>query len=99
MKIRLFFRWYDFWVGVYVDVGGRAIYICPVPMFGLKVRWVMNNDDGNTFMDEQGRERWVKNGKLVRFSSDARKEFNRQNYLKAGLFHSLKNRFWHENKN
>ncbi len=37
MSIRPFFRWYDLWIGVYVDVAKRAAYICPIPMFGIKV--------------------------------------------------------------
>lgn len=33
------FRWYDFWVGIYVDRPGRALYVFPVPMFGLKIQF------------------------------------------------------------
>lgn len=39
MRFQLFFRWYDLWVGAYVDVKGRCVYICPIPMFGVKVSW------------------------------------------------------------
>lgn len=38
-KTRPFFKPKDFWIGVYVDRENRAIYICPVPMFGLKLSW------------------------------------------------------------
>lgn len=39
MTITPFFRWYDLWVGVFVDTKNRTLYVCPVPMFGLKVQW------------------------------------------------------------
>lgn len=38
-KIRPFFKWFDFWIGIYFDRDGRAIYICPLPMLGIKVWW------------------------------------------------------------
>lgn len=38
-KIRPFFKWFDFWIGIYFDREGRAIYICLIPMFGIKVWW------------------------------------------------------------
>lgn len=37
MKINFFFRWNDFWVGIYYDEKSRVIYICPIPMFGIKI--------------------------------------------------------------
>lgn len=39
MKATLFFRWYDLWIGAYWDRKSRALYICPVPMFGLKLEF------------------------------------------------------------
>ena len=38
-KARPFLKPKDFWIGIYVDRPNRAIYICPLPMIGLKVRW------------------------------------------------------------
>lgn len=38
MKMTLFFRWYDLWVGAYIDVPNRTLYICPLPMFGVKIQ-------------------------------------------------------------
>ena len=35
MRIKPFFRWYDFWIGVYVDMKNRTVYICPLPMVGV----------------------------------------------------------------
>lgn len=37
MRIRPFFRWFDLWIGAYVDLEKRAVYVCPVPMLGLKI--------------------------------------------------------------
>lgn len=31
MKIRLFFAWYDLWVGAYWDSKKRVLYLCLVP--------------------------------------------------------------------
>lgn len=31
MKIKFFFAWFDFWVGLYYDQKGRALYVCPLP--------------------------------------------------------------------
>lgn len=39
MKVKVFCRWYDLWVGVYFDIEGRAIYVCPIPCCGLKITW------------------------------------------------------------
>lgn len=37
MNIKPFFRWYDFWMGFYYDRAARALYICPLPMCGIKI--------------------------------------------------------------
>lgn len=37
--IRLIFAWFDIWVGVYIDRGNREVYIFPVPMFGVVVKY------------------------------------------------------------
>ena len=36
-RIQPFFKWFDFWIGVYIDVDNKTLYICPVPMFGFKI--------------------------------------------------------------
>jgi hypothetical protein len=35
--MKFFFRWYDFWIGGYYDTVNRFLYICPVPMFGIRI--------------------------------------------------------------
>ncbi|MCO5195363.1 MAG: hypothetical protein M9930_19045 [Anaerolineae bacterium] len=37
LRARPFFRWYDLWVGVYVDTASGSVYVCPIPMLGIKV--------------------------------------------------------------
>ena len=37
MKITPFFRWYDLWIGAYVDTKNRTVYLCPLPMVGVKI--------------------------------------------------------------
>lgn len=39
MRIRLFFRWYDLWVGAYWSRGERALYVCPLPTIGLRIEF------------------------------------------------------------
>lgn len=31
MSIKIFFAWYDFWIGFYYDRVNKALYFCPVP--------------------------------------------------------------------
>jgi hypothetical protein len=37
VKIRPFFRWYDFWVGFYYDQRAHILYVCPLPTVGLAI--------------------------------------------------------------
>lgn len=34
-KVTLSFRWYDLWVGAYIDRKYRKVYICPLPTIVL----------------------------------------------------------------
>lgn len=38
-QVKPFFRWYDLWVGVFIDTTNRIVYFCPLPMVGIKVYW------------------------------------------------------------
>jgi len=40
-KVLPLFRWYDFYIGVFIDRQARfnIVYIFPLPMFGIKVQW------------------------------------------------------------
>lgn len=37
MRITPFFRWYDLWVGIYIDREKRVIYMCFLPTLGIKI--------------------------------------------------------------
>jgi hypothetical protein len=39
MKIRPIFKWFDMWIGIFIDTKKRILYIFPVPMIGLKVEF------------------------------------------------------------
>lgn len=38
MRVTCFFRWFDLWIGAYWDRENRTLYVCPLPMFGLRIR-------------------------------------------------------------
>jgi len=37
MKINFIFRWFDLWIGVFIDRKNHAVYVFPIPMFGIKI--------------------------------------------------------------
>jgi hypothetical protein len=37
MKIRIFFAWYDMWIGAYWSKKERALYICLLPMIVVEI--------------------------------------------------------------
>lgn len=39
MTIKPIFAWYDLWIGVFIDTKKRAVYVFPVPCFGLRISW------------------------------------------------------------
>jgi len=44
-RVSLFFRWYDLWVGAYWDRNARVLYVCPLPMVGVRIRFGGPNAD------------------------------------------------------
>lgn len=36
-SVSFFFRWYDLWIGAYWDRKNKVLYICPIPMFGVRI--------------------------------------------------------------
>ena len=38
-KLKLFFAWYDLWIGAYIDRRGKSVYLCLIPMIVLKFQW------------------------------------------------------------
>jgi len=43
-NLSLFFRWYDLWMGAFTDIKNRAVYICPLPMVGIKLIYPSKHD-------------------------------------------------------
>lgn len=39
MKIKLLFAWHDLWVGLFWDNKKKLLYIFPIPMFGLMLKF------------------------------------------------------------
>ena len=39
MSIRTYLRWYDLWVGLYVDRPNRVWYVCLLPMWVIEIAW------------------------------------------------------------
>lgn len=37
MKIKIFFAWYDFWIGFYWDRQKKVLYICLIPMIVISL--------------------------------------------------------------
>jgi hypothetical protein len=42
MKARLFFAWYDLWVGAYWDRKLRRLYVLPIPCVGVVIEFGRN---------------------------------------------------------
>jgi hypothetical protein len=36
--MKIYFAWYDIWVGVFVDTKKRKIYICPLPCVVIEIQ-------------------------------------------------------------
>ncbi len=39
MKVALLFAWYDMWIGAYYDRAWRVLYVCPLPMVVIEIRF------------------------------------------------------------
>ena len=37
--MKIFFAWYDFWIGWYFDRDRQTLYICPLPMMAIEIRY------------------------------------------------------------
>ncbi len=38
-KFRLSFAWYDLWIGFFFDTKKKKIYICPMPMILITIKY------------------------------------------------------------
>ncbi len=39
MKVKLIFAWYDLWIGFFWDSKKKWLYILPIPMFGIIIKF------------------------------------------------------------
>lgn len=37
MKAKLIFRWYDLWIGIFIDRKKGILYFFPLPMLGFMI--------------------------------------------------------------
>lgn len=38
-RVKVIFRWFDIWVGLFIDMANKKLYIFGVPMLGVCVEW------------------------------------------------------------
>lgn len=50
IKVRPFFKWFDLWIGVYIDTTSKAAYICFLTL-GIKVQWWIETNEDRSFND------------------------------------------------
>ncbi len=36
-KVKIYFAWYDIWIGAYWDRKRRVLYVCPLPCVVIEV--------------------------------------------------------------
>lgn len=41
--INISFKWFDFWIGLFVDVPNKSLYVCLIPMFPIKI-WITEHE-------------------------------------------------------
>ena len=56
MKLRIFFAWYDLWVGMFIDPHRYTVYVCLLPCVVISFQWKVgrkwkrfHNDWGKTW--------------------------------------------------
>ena len=37
-RVMVSFKWYDIWIGGFVDIPHNTLYICPIPMIVIRIR-------------------------------------------------------------
>jgi hypothetical protein len=44
LRVRVLWAWYDLWIGVFVDLKRRRVYVFPIPTLGIVVSWGDRDD-------------------------------------------------------
>jgi hypothetical protein len=39
MRVKIIFAWYDIWIGAYLDRKNKTLYLLPVPMLGIVIKF------------------------------------------------------------
>jgi hypothetical protein len=54
MKIKLYFKWFNFWVGFFYDRPTKTLYIGYFPMLGIKISLVEKTCErcGSSLLDD-----------------------------------------------
>lgn len=39
MRVKFLFAWYDLWIGAYINRKRKEVYVFPIPMFGVVVKF------------------------------------------------------------
>lgn len=37
--MKIIFKWYDLWIGIFVDTRKEFLYVFPIPMLGLMIKY------------------------------------------------------------
>lgn len=40
VRITPMFRWFDLWIGVFIDRPRRRVYVFPIPTLGVMIEWI-----------------------------------------------------------
>ena len=38
-RIKFMLKWYDIWIGLFIDRSNRYVYICPLPMVVFRIKY------------------------------------------------------------
>lgn len=50
VSIRPFFKWFDLWIGLYIDTKNKSAYLCFLTL-GIKVSWWVETNNERSFND------------------------------------------------
>jgi len=65
MKIDFLFAWYDLWIGFFWDKKKKWLYILPIPMFGIILKF---EDLPADYRIEKGMTNWVGEGERMTYT-------------------------------